>query len=369
MGPFDTALLASVITLATPILLVATGELVAERSGVLNIGLEGMMLTGALSAFMCAHYAHSSVVGSLGGALGGMLMAAIVAALAIEARADQMVVGIGINILAAGATAFIFRSVFTGEQIIAPRFPTVEIPLLSKIPVVGEAFFSQNLMVYFAFAAIALAAPMLSRTNWGLAIRASGELPEAADTAGVSVRRVRWLTTLGAGFGAGLGGAYLVLGGAGIFTEGISGGRGYLALAVVIFAKWRARGVLFASLFFGAAEALQLRLQASNGVPSQVWVAVAILAGATAVYMALRPSLAGGGRPRFEWTRPRARPIVYSVAIACLGIGLALANPSVSLPTQLWLAVPYVAALLALAGVVGRSRMPSALGIPYVRGN
>ena len=370
MGPFDAALLASVVTLTTPILLVALGELVAERSGILNVGLEGMILTGALTAFMTTHYTGSTLLGCLGGAAGAIAMAAVMAVLAIEARADQMVVGIGINILAAGVTAFVFESVFSGgEQIVVSRMPDVPIPLLSHLPVVGDAIFSQNLLVYVAFLGIGAVAYMLSRTNWGLAIRATGELPEAADTAGINVRRVRWLTTLGAGLGSGLGGAYLVVGGAGVFTENMSGGRGYLALAVVIFAKWRARGVIFASLLFGGAEALQLRLQATDGVPSQVWVAIALVAIAYALWVALRPSVEARRRPDVSVGPPRVKPIAWATAFAITGIVLAIADPSVSLPTQLWLAVPYLAALLALAGLVGRSRMPSALAVPYSRGD
>ena len=369
MGPFDAALLASVITLTTPILLVALGELIAERAGMLNVGLEGMMLTGALGAFMVAHYTGSTLLGCIGGAIGGIAMAAVVALLAVEARADQLVVGIGINILAAGLTAFVFESVFSGgEQVVVNRLPEVSIPLLSRLPVVGDAIFGQNLLVYLAFGAVGAVAYMLARTNWGLAIRATGELPEAADTAGVSVRRVRWLTTLVAGLGSGLGGAYLVVGGAGVFTENISGGRGYLALAVVIFAKWRVRGVVLASLLFGGAEALQLRLQATDSVPSQVWVAVALVAIAYALVVALAPSIEARRRPEVATGPPRMKPIAWASAFALVGIVLAITNPAVSVPTQLWLAVPYLAALLALAGFVGRSRMPSALAIPYARG-
>lgn len=355
MGLFDAALLAAAIALTTPLLLAAIGELFSERAGAMNIGLEGMMLTGALVAYMVADASGSLALAIVCGAAGGAALAVIMAALSIEARADQIVVGIGLNVLALGITSFAFREEYgSGAQVIVGRLPNVDIPLLSEIPVVGQALFQQDVLVYLAYLMVPAAFFILRSTSWGVAVRACGELPDAIDTAGLSVRLVRWSATLCAGVGAGLGGAYLVVGQTGLFTENMSAGRGFLAFAAVIFAKWTPFGVLGACFLFGAADALQLRLQAEDSIPSEVWVLAALAAAAFALW---------------KLREGEARRMVVPLAVAAAAVVLAVQEPAIKLPSQLWLAAPYALALVALAGLVGRARMPKALAVPYVRGH
>ncbi len=357
MGPFDAVWLSSAIRLSTPLIFAATGELIAERTGIINIGLEGMMLVGAFFGFLTSWYLHSFWLGVLAGMGAGMVLAAIMALLSIKARANQIVVGVGLTLLATGVTTFTFRQIFTSsEQPVLPIPHPIEIPGLSKIPAIGPALFKQSVLVYIAFLFVGVTWFVLYRTSWGLAIRAAGEVPAAADTAGVSVARVRWIGTIVAGGAAGVGGAFLSIGQLGLFVEQMSSGRGFIALAAVIFGGWRPLGVLGACLVFGAADALQLKIQASPTVPREVWLILGLLALAYVAYIAIR--------------RPRRSIVGMAIGIAIGAGGLALfaIEPQVTFPPQLWLSVPYVAALLALAGIVGRVRMPAALSIPYRRG-
>jgi general nucleoside transport system permease protein len=359
MGPFDVAWLAATVRLATPLLFAGTGEMVSERAGILNIGLEGMMLSGAFFSFLGTWLWHDLFLGILLGVFAGVVVAAIMALLTIQARANQIVVGVGLNLMALGVTTYAYREVFTSRtEVHLNRPQPLAIPLLSKIPVVGPAFFRQTLFVYLAFIGIAVAWFVLYRTTWGLALRAAGEVPAAADTAGVSVTRIRWIGTLTAGAMAGLGGAFLSVGQLGLFVEGMSAGRGFLALAAVIFGGWNPVGVLGACLVFGAADALQARLQAYANIPRQVWLVVGLVSLAYAV-----------------WTRVNGRAQVRSwvgtslgFAVLGVGVGLFAAAPKIHFPPQLWLTVPYLLALLALAGLVGRVRMPTSLAIAYRRG-
>lgn len=359
MGPFDVAWLTATVRLATPLLFAASGELVSERSGVINIGLEGMMLTGAFFAFLGVYLWGSVLLGVLLGMVAGIVLAALMALLSIHARANQIVVGVGLNLLALGITTFVFREVFAGQAEIHLNRPTpIAVPGLSKIPVLGDALFHQTLFVYAAFAGVILVWFVLYRTTWGLALRATGELPAAADSAGLPVSGIRWVGTLTAGAMAGLAGSFLSVGQLGLFIEGMSAGRGFLALAAVIFGAWRPFGVLGACLVFGAADALQLRLQAEATVPREVWLAIALVAVA---YLALQVAGRRG--------RPVSGTVIWgSLGVAGLGLALFVIAPRWHFPSQLWLTMPYVLALLALAGLVGRVRMPSALATPYRRG-
>lgn len=356
MGPFDTALLDAAILATVPILLAGLGELVSERAGVLNVGLEGMMLCGAFFAFLGTDLTGSLPLGVLSGAGAGILLAALMAALSVEAGADQIVVGVGLNVLAAGATGFLYETIFAGRgQVVLPTMGSWAMPGLSSLPVVGGTFFDAQPLTYFSYLAIPAIWFLLYRSNWGLAIRAAGELPEAVDAAGIDVRRVRWAATLFAGAMAGLGGTVLSIGQTGIFTEGMTAGRGFLALAAVIFGKWRLAGVVFACSLFGSADALQLRLQASASVPSQVWVAFALAIAAILAFTLLRSRRIGP-----------STSLGAALAIAVC-VALAILQPRLELPSQLWLAFPYILTLLALAGFVGRAKLPRALALPYHR--
>jgi ABC-type uncharacterized transport system permease subunit len=359
MGPFDVAWLAATIRLSTPLVYAATGELISERAGVLNIGLEGMMLSGAFFAFLGTYLTGSVVVGVLFGVVAGVIAALIVAVLCVRFRADQIVVGVGLNLLVLGVTTFLFREVFAHQAEVHLDRPTpLRIPLLSDIPVIGPVLFRQTFMGYLAFALVGVAWFVLYRTSWGLAIRAGGEVPAAADTAGVSVPRIRVLGTAVAGAMAGAGGAFLSVGQLGLFIENMSAGRGFLALAAVIFGGWNPWGVMAACLVFGGMDALQFRLQSYEFIPRQVWLAVALIALAYLAVTRLRRRRASVG----------AGGVVVGSAVAAVGVLLFVVAPQWSFPSQLWLAMPYVFALLALAGLVGRVRMPSSLAVPYLRG-
>jgi general nucleoside transport system permease protein len=364
MGPFDSAWLAASVIAMTPLLLAAIGELYSERAGVLNVGLEGMVLMGAFWGFWADWYFEDLWIGVFFGMVGGVALAALMALLSIQARADQIVVGVGLNLLAAGVTTFAFREIFGDRgEIVLPRMDEVAIPLLSDIPVVGEAFFDNTPVVYLAFLMVPLAWFALYRTGWGLGIRAVGEMPAAADTAGVSVAAKRWQGVLIAGALAGLAGAYLSVIRLGLFQEGMSAGRGFLALAAVIFGRWRPAGVLAACALFGAADALQLRLQAEEFIPSEVWLVVGLLAAVLTGWVVQHRLQRGPGvaRALASWG-----PLIGAV-VAIGALALWVREPDVSLPSQLWIALPFVLTLLALAGLAGQARAPAAITRPYRR--
>lgn len=356
MGVFDISWLTATIRLSTPLIFASSGEVVAERAGILNIGLEGMMLAGAFFGFLFTHLTNSFLVGVLAGVVAGMLFAAIAAALAIHARANQIVVGIGINVLAFGITAMLFRRVFSSsDQVLLDRPSPWVIPWLSDIPFVGELLFNHPGWVYVAFLSVPAVSILLYQTNFGMAVRASGETPSAADTAGVNITLVRWSANLLAGAMAGAGGSFLSIE-LGVFIEGLTAGRGFLALAAVIFGRWHPLGALSASLLFGAADALQLRLQALPSIPFEVWLLIGLV-----------------GTAYLVWYRVRMRESSRTIIVAGVGViamaafGLALWVPDISLPPQLWRTLPLVLTLVVLIGAMGKARMPSALAIPYSR--
>lgn len=356
MGPFDGPWFIAAIGLTVPLLWAALGELVSERAGVLNIGLEGMILGGAFSSFAVTSATGSPWLGILSGIAVGLLLAAIMAFFCINLDADQIVVGLGLFILAGGATAFANERLFSGTtSVTTDTLNPIAIPLLVHIPVIGKAFFDQTILGYGAFVAVPLVYLLLWRTNWGLAVRAMGEAPEASEAGGISVQRVRWAATLCAGVGGGLSGAVLTTGSIGVFGDNMSAGRGFIALAAVVFGRWRPVGVLLACLVFGAADALQLRLQAIGGVPQAVWIVAAVIVAFT-LAMRIRSQ-----------RRPAPRGIAIGVVIVTGAIVLAVLSPAWHIPAQLWLTLPYVLTLLVLAGSVGRTRMPTVLGLPYRR--
>ena len=291
--------LAAAVRVATPLLLAATGETVTQRSGVLNLGLEGMMLAGALAATLGAT-ASGPWTGVVFAVLAGMLLAGVFALVTIGARADQVIAGTAITLGAVGLTGTIYRQAYgaAGAGLDLPTLAPIPIPVLSTLPVLGPALFSQPAPTYLGLLAVPAVWWLLFRTRIGLALRATGESATVARAAGVPTRLVRVIATLFGGGCAGLAGATLVLAQVGTFAERMTAGLGYVAIAIVVLGRWHPVGVGVAALAFGAAMALQFLFQT---------------------------------------------------------LGL-------ETPYQLFLMLPYVLALLALAGVVGRVRAPGDLG-------
>jgi simple sugar transport system permease protein len=261
---FIASFLAAAVRMAIPILLPALGEVVAEKSGVLNIGIEGQMLLGAFAGFMLSYFTGGHLLAILVGGAAGALGSLIIAALCVSLLCDQIVTGIIFNIFTLGFTSFFYRAVF-GVTLSPPTvkvLPVVGIPGLKEIPLLGEVLFRQNLLTYAAFALAVALWYFLSRTRFGLQLRACGENPRAAQAAGVDVFRIRYLCLLLGGFTAGIGGAFLSLGILGRFVDNMVAGRGFIALAIVILGRWNPVWAVGGSLLFGAADSLQLRLQA-----------------------------------------------------------------------------------------------------------
>lgn len=300
-----TDFLATALRLSIPVAFAALGGVLAERSGVYNIALEGLILTGAFGAALGAFMTGSPLGGIAVGLAAALCTAALLSLLAVTLKVNQIVAGIAINLLVLGLTAYLARLAF-GQSAAAralPGFAPVPVPVLSEIPVIGPVLFAQDPLVYLLYATVPALAWMLARTPVGLRIRATGENPAAADAAGVPVFLLRHLAVLGSGVLAGMGGCYLVLTQVFLFTEHMSAGKGFIALAAVILGRWSPVGAVLAALLFGFFDALQLRLQFANpGVPYQVFVVL-----------------------------------------------------------------PYVASILALVGLYGRYRPPAAVGVPYRR--
>ncbi len=297
------ALLAATLRYATPLLFAGLGGLVSERSGVVNIGLEGMMLMGAFFAAWGADVTGSWLLGTLIGMLAGMALAAIHAFFCINLRADQIVAGFALNFVALGLTGYLYVDIY-GEQGTPdnlPAVPNVSLPTES-LGFIGKAISNQNLLVWGALAALVIVWLVVFRTRAGLRLRSVGENPRAAETVGIDVLRTRWVAVLVSGGLAALGGAFLSIGFVHSFTQNMTAGKGYIALAAMIFGRWKPLGLFLATLLFGFGSALAQRL------------------------------------PEF--------------------------SPSAA---TLFQALPYVLTLVAVAGLVGRSVPPAADGVPYKR--
>jgi simple sugar transport system permease protein len=301
MSDVVTPFLAATIRTATPLALAAFGELLVERAGLINVGLEGAILAGAFGALLGAS-AGGVAGGYLGAIVGGVLVATLFALFVVVLRADQIITGTALTLLSLGATGTLYRAMYgsTGAALDLPTSAPFPIPGLAAIPVIGPALFAQPPITYLVYAMVPAIWWWLQRTHSGLALRAVGERPEAAEAAGVPVNRLRTLSVLAGGVLAGLAGGSLVLAQAGTFAEGMSSGRGFIAIAIVVLGRWRPLGVALGALLFGAASALQFTFQAMG------WNA----------------------------------------------------------PYQLFLVTPYLLTLAALAGAVGRARAPAALGKP-----
>ena len=267
--------LSSMIMLSTPTLIAALGIVFSERAGIVNIGTEGMMLMGALAGVIGSMMTGSVWLGALIAMLVAMLFAAIFAFFTVVVKADQTVIGTGMNILAAGLTITVNRAVF-GASTSPPKidvFGKAPIPLLSDIPLLGQVLFSQPLPVYIAFLLVPVAWFVMFRTNTGLKLRAVGENPRACDTVGINVARTRFVSILYSGLMAGFAGAFVSMGQMSFFTENMIAGGGFMALAAVVFGNYTPVGVMGAALVFGASNALKFLLQALNtGIPSQFLV-------------------------------------------------------------------------------------------------
>ncbi len=257
---FWIGVLASGIRLATPYLYAAIGETLGQRSGVLNLGVEGQMLMGAFMAFYVTLHTGNLWLAMLAAAAVGAVMGLAMAYVSIDLQAEQGISGIGFYLFGLGMSTLLFQ-MLVGTVETVSGFPPIHIPVLSDLPVVGEIFFQQNILVYIAFALVPIAQFVLMKTTLGLKIRAAGENPAAADSLGVSVRGVRYVTVTLGGMLSGVAGASMSIGTLNVFQQNMTSGLGFIAVALVYFGGWRPRGVLLGALLFSMVSALQLRLQ------------------------------------------------------------------------------------------------------------
>lgn len=292
------------LNLATPLILGALAGVLCERSGVVNVAIEGQFLTSAFAAGVVGSITGSIPAALVGAVLAGMLMAALLAVFSIKYLVDQVVLGVVINLLAAGLTGFLFDQLVQPQSSTlnsAPIMTPIEIPVLAKIPFLGPILFRQTVLAYLAVASVILVWFLLYRTRWGLRVRAVGEHPEAADTVGIKVRAMRYQAVIVGGIFAGLGGAFFTIGSTGSFTKDLTVGKGFIALAALIMGRWHPVWAAVMALFFGFVTQMASQMQSlSTPVPSQ--------------FLEL---------------------------------------------------LPYVATVIAVAGLIGRVRAPAADGVPY----
>jgi ABC-type uncharacterized transport system permease subunit len=299
-------LLGSTLLRSVPLTLGALSGVLCERSGVINVAIEGQFLVAAFAGAMVGSATTNLWLGLVAGVVVGGLVGALLAVLAIRYQVDQIVVGVVLNLFALGLTGFLTDRVLIPHQttLNTPNvFSPIEIPVLSKIPVIGPVLFDQNIFIYLMYVLLVVVHVALFHTRWGLRVRAVGEHPRAADTVGIRVLAVRYRNVILGGMMAGLGGAYFTLGSVGSFAKNMTSGRGFIALAAMIFGHWSPFGAFAAALLFGFADALQSILAVLN----------------------------------------------------------------VPIPSQFLLMAPYVATILAVAGLVGRVRPPAADGKAYVK--
>jgi simple sugar transport system permease protein len=265
---FLTGFLAATIRMAAPILIASLGEMFTQRSGILNLGIEGIMLLAAFTGLTVSLQTGSLWLGFFAGGLVGALVGLLMGVLSVRFHAMQIIAGLGIWIMLDGLCSMLNRAIY-GIDVTTPKITTLEainIPVLSTIPIIGESFFNQNILVYLTLLSIPLFTYIIKETSWGLNINAVGENPRAADAAGLNVGLIRTICATFGGLMAGFAGAYLTHSIYGVYTNDLTKGLGWMAIAVVIFGKWRPWGILGGALIFGAANALQFRLQ-SLGFP------------------------------------------------------------------------------------------------------
>ncbi len=272
--------LAGSVRLGSPLLLAATGEIYAERSGVVNVGLEGTILLGALASFLAAYITGNAWIGLPAALIAGVLSNLFLAWLYVTVQASQVVVGITFNLLATGLSSYLYRTLLGPDALTAmiPMLTPLDLGALSAIPYVGAIVFAQPGLFYLTLVLVAAAGYVLYRTRFGLNLRAVGENPQAAAAAGIDVRRMRYIGVLAAGAGGGLAGAYLMLCQIGVFRDTIVSGHGFIALAIVILGRWNPFAAAVAAFGFGAADALPISLQMlSWNVPPQLLLALPYL--------------------------------------------------------------------------------------------
>ena len=300
-------LLAGSVTLAVPLIFGSLSGVLCERSGVVNIAIEGQLLFGAFAAAVAGSLSGSAMVGLLAAAVAGVLVSLVLAVFSIKYIVNQVIVGVVLNVLVSGLTGFLFSTVLSADAETwnsPPRLPVLPIPFLSEIPVIGPILFRQTIVGYLMYVAVAVIYVGLFYTKWGLRTRAVGEHPKAADTLGVQVNRMRFTNVLLAGVVAGIGGSFFTLVSVSGFGRDMTAGQGYIALAALIFGRWNPIGAFFAALLFGFATNLQYVLS-FLGTP---------------------------------------------------------------VPNEFLAMLPYVVTIFAVAGLVGKSRAPAASGIPYIKG-
>jgi simple sugar transport system permease protein len=297
-----TSMLVATVSRCTPIALGALSGILCERSGVVNIGIEGMLLGGAFTGVVIGSLV-GGWIGLVAASLTGGVLALLLAVLAVNFKVDQIIIGVVINILVLGLTSFISSQVLVKNPDLnnAPIFPSIKIPVLGDIPIIGPMFFNQTIIVYGMFILIGSVTYLLFRTRWGLRTRSVGENPLAADSLGVSVPKVRYLSVIYGGLVGGFAGAWFTLGTVGRFDEGMTGGRGFIGLAAMIFGAWNPVGALGAAMVFGFSESLSEKLSLLD----------------------------------------------------------------IPIPTEFLAMIPYLVTIVVVAGLVGRARPPAADGQPY----
>lgn len=271
-------LLVAAVMMSTPLLFGALAEVYVERTGVMNTAIEGIFLMGAWAGFVVAYATGSLWLGLAGAVAAGVLVALLYGVICIYLRQDQVVVGTAINILAIGLSAFLFRAAF-GTPLIpltVEPFKHLPIPLLSRIPVLGEVFFNQNILTYSLYVIAPIMIWALYKTSVGLTLRSAGENPTAVDVAGINVNRVRLLAMLLAGVLCGVAGAFYSIGYLGLFTETMIGGRGWIAFAICFLGNWKPKGAVVGTLVFGVAEAVAIQMQSSGNlrIPNELFIAL-----------------------------------------------------------------------------------------------
>ncbi|MEL7610694.1 MAG: ABC transporter permease [Bacillota bacterium] len=300
MSAFLTAILTTgfvvaAIRMMTPILLAALGDLYAERTGVMNIGLESMMLIGAFVSFVAAWHTGNVYLAVLITIVCGVVLGLFHAFMTVSLRCNQVVTAVAENIFALGVTSVLNRFIFGAGSNLpeCPVLPSLNIPGLSSLPVAGEIFFQHNILVYFSILAVILTSVIIFKTTFGLRLRAVGEHPQAADTLGIRVYVTRYICIVISGMMAALGGACLTIGGLGRYMDNMTAGRGFIALAAVIFGRYNPGGVLLAALLFGITDAFQLRMQASGiGLPHQLFLMLPYLITLIVLVVFMGPSTA-----------------------------------------------------------------------------